>query len=391
MRKRWDIFCRVVDNYGDIGVAWRLARMLAAEHALEVRLWLDDLAALARIWPGVATNVRAQRVSGVELQAWVAPFPAAAPADVVIEMFQCEIPVAYVLAMAARPSPPCWINLDYLSAERWVADCHRLPSPHPRLPLTKYFYFPGFDPATGGLLREQGLDAARIAFLRDPRVLQRYWARHGLDVPQGDELRVSIFCYPGAPVAELFDHWSKGRTRITALMPEGAAAERVRATLGPIDAPHGWTTRGQARLKVVPFTDQVEFDHLLWACDINFVRGEDSFVRAQWAQRPFVWNIYPQDENTHWIKLHAFLDRYTAGMDPVLANAIRRFWRVWNGMASCAELREAWGAYLLHREAIARHTTRWAEQLADQGELAAGLVKFCAGIGQYLVPDEPGS
>ncbi|WP_187492385.1 elongation factor P maturation arginine rhamnosyltransferase EarP, partial [Pantoea agglomerans] len=26
MKVTWDIFCTVVDNYGDIGVTWRLAR-----------------------------------------------------------------------------------------------------------------------------------------------------------------------------------------------------------------------------------------------------------------------------------------------------------------------------------------------------------------------------
>ena len=45
----WDIFCTVVDNYGDIGVCWRLARQLAAEHGFAVRLWVDDLASFARL------------------------------------------------------------------------------------------------------------------------------------------------------------------------------------------------------------------------------------------------------------------------------------------------------------------------------------------------------
>ena len=30
MRVTWDIFCSVVDNFGDIGVTWRLARQLVA-------------------------------------------------------------------------------------------------------------------------------------------------------------------------------------------------------------------------------------------------------------------------------------------------------------------------------------------------------------------------
>src|SRR5690606_15234092 len=154
-----------------------------------------------------------------------------------------------------------------------------------------------------------------------------------LALPDTDELRVSLFCYPDAPVAGLFASWAAGQTRVTALMPEGAAAERLRDALAPGTAPHAWIERGSARLRIVPFVDQAGYDRLLWACDVNFVRGEDSFVRAQWAQRPFVWHIYPQGENTHWIKLHAFFERYAAGMDSAAAGALRHLWRVWNGIA----------------------------------------------------------
>ena len=41
-RPDWDVFCRVIDNFGDIGVCWRLARQLAGDFALHVRLWVDD-------------------------------------------------------------------------------------------------------------------------------------------------------------------------------------------------------------------------------------------------------------------------------------------------------------------------------------------------------------
>ena len=44
MSRSWDVFCRVVDNYGDAAVCWRLARQLADEHGARVRLWIDLLA-----------------------------------------------------------------------------------------------------------------------------------------------------------------------------------------------------------------------------------------------------------------------------------------------------------------------------------------------------------
>ena len=383
MKTRWDIFCKVVDNFGDIGVAWRLARMLATEHGFDVRLWVDDRTALARIWPGISLENEPQRVDGVNVRSWTDPFPEVEPGDVVIETFQCAIPEPFLSAMATKPVRPCWINLDYLSAESWISGCHRLPSPHPRLPLTKYFYFPGFDDTTGGLLRERGLRAERKAFLCDAEVLERLWARHGLAPPRAAELRVSLFCYAGAPIADLFDAWAAGSTVITGLVPEGDAAERARSALRSNVAGEQCIERGPARLQFIPFTDQCDFDRLLWSCDINFVRGEDSFVRAQWAQRPFVWNIYPQDENAHWIKLHAFLDRFGNGLDVQTASAIRHLWRAWNGMVRPAELGRAWQDFLSHRKPIADHTVRWAEGLFRHKELTAGLVNFCAGVGQF--------
>lgn len=138
----WDIFCTVIDNYGDIGVTWRLARQLAVEHAIPVRLWVDDLAAFRCLQPEIDPVQPVQYLSGVEIRPWrLASEGQIEPAEVVIEALACRLPEAFLLRMAARQPPPLWLNLDYLSAEDWVAGVHRLPSPHPRLPLTQYFFY----------------------------------------------------------------------------------------------------------------------------------------------------------------------------------------------------------------------------------------------------------
>src|SRR6218665_2729313 len=97
--KSWDIFCRVIDNYGDIGVCWRLARQLAAEHNQKVRLWVDELEALVRIWPD-AQLISQQTIAGVEICQWSVDFPSdITVANVVIEAFACDIPASYVEKM----------------------------------------------------------------------------------------------------------------------------------------------------------------------------------------------------------------------------------------------------------------------------------------------------
>ncbi|MFP5417934.1 MAG: elongation factor P maturation arginine rhamnosyltransferase EarP [Gammaproteobacteria bacterium] len=375
MRASWDIFCNVVDNFGDIGVAWRLARGLANAHGLAVRLWVDDLHAFQRIWPAVNTEADEQRCEGVTIRAWRAPFPDTHPAQVVIEAFGCALPDTYLLAMSAQSSPPVWINLEYLSAEPWVATHHGLPSPHPRLPLTKYFFFPGYSPDTGGLLIEPDLAARRAAFVGTS--LAAFWRQLGLDAPSARELRVSLFAYENPALPALLDAWAADSQPVTCLVPEGRIVPHVAHWLGVSALKAGDLHQRDALcMNILPFTDQDTYDRLLWACDLNFVRGEDSCVRAQSAARPMVWQAYPQDERAHWDKVDALLSVYTAGLDAAGAQAVSDLWRSWNGMPGAADLPAGWSAWRAHEAAIERHAKVWCERLGEAGRLGAKLVDF---------------
>ncbi len=373
--RRWDIFCAVVDNYGDIGVSWRLARQLAVEHGLKVRLWLDDLASLQAILPEISVALELQIAAGVEVRQWTSPFPPVEPAEVVVEAFGCELPPSYVSAMAELDRQPVWINLEYLSAEKWVGEYHGLSSPHPRLPLLKHFFFPGFTPETGGLLAERGLGQRRRAFQGSAERKQAFWQSLGLMPPRKEECRVSLFGYENPALPGLLAAWSASPTLITCLVPEGRLVAGVASFLGQpevdCDSEH---ERGNLTVRVLPFMDQVRYDDFLWACDCNFVRGEDSFVRAQWAARPFVWHIYPQQEDAHWVKLQAFLERYCAGLPADAASGVRDFWQAWNKGEGAGE---AWPGFWRHRAVLERHAEQWADDLLSQGGLAANLVQFC--------------
>jgi uncharacterized repeat protein (TIGR03837 family) len=376
---RWDIFCKVVDNYGDAGVGWRLARELAAEHALAVVLWLDDLSALARIAHGVDPARETQTAAGVTIRRWSEPFAGADPADVVVEAFGCGVPDGYAAAMARRARPPAWFVLEYLSAETWVEASHGLASPHPRLALPRRFWFPGFGPKTGGLLRERGLLEARDAFRRDAAAQQALWSSLRLPPVAPDEIRVSLFCYPNPALPALLDAWADGEAPVTCLVPEGVAAGALDAwTGGNLPPPGDAFVRGRLAVVAMPFLAQDDYDRLLWLCGVNFVRGEDSFVRAQWAARAFAWHIYPQAEDAHRQKLDAFLDRYTAGLAPAPAAALRRFWRGWNGVPDAGPIAAAWLEFAAARPHLERHGGEWAARQAAVPELAYGLVKAAA-------------
>jgi uncharacterized repeat protein (TIGR03837 family) len=365
----WDIFCQVIDNHGDLGVCWRLSRQLASRgHA--VRLWVDDASALAWMAPGATQGA----VPRLQVLPWTQPIAPAQltalpPADVWVEAFGCTIAPEFVAARAYpesaggqnRLKPPVWINLEYLSAEPYVERMHALPSPvlqGPAAGWTKWFFYPGFTPATGGLLREADLPARQAAFDRAA------WLRaQGIDW-RGERL-VSLFCYEPPALGALLQQWADGDQPTRLIVTAGRPAAAVRHALErDNNLQRLMDGRMMLSISYLPHVPQPEYDALLWTCDLNFVRGEDSLVRALWAGAPFVWHIYPQPEDdAHHAKLDAFLHWLQAPA------SLRQFHRAWNGVTAeplPAPECDAWQA--------CAHAAR--TRLLAQADLATQLVGF---------------
>lgn len=320
----WDIFCKVIDNFGDIGVCWRLAADLASR-GHTVRLWVDDASALRWMAPAgcAGVHVLPWPQEGKPLDPQAAGL-AQQPTEVLVEAFGCEIAPEFLAACAraaqASGRKPVWINLEYLSAEDYVERSHALPSPvqtGPAAGWTKWFFYPGFTDNTGGLLREPGLLERQAQFDR-----AKWLQAHG--IPGEGQTLVALFCYEPPALQSLLAQFARqglqGRP-VRLLVAAGRAAAAVRALAG--ENP-GRTGGSQLSISYLPLLAQSEFDHLLWACDLNFVRGEDSVVRALWAGRPFVWQIYPQHDDIHLAKLQAFLDWLQA------PPSLRAFHAAWN-------------------------------------------------------------
>jgi uncharacterized repeat protein (TIGR03837 family) len=345
----WDIFCKVIDNHGDIGVCWRLAADLGQRGA-RVCLWIDDAGALGWMAPDGAP--------GVEVLPWAAA-RTAEPGDVVIEAFGCDLDGAFVTALAAakrsRGRQPAWLNLEYLSAESWVERCHALPSPvlsGPGTGLVKRFFYPGFTKRTGGLLREPDLLGRQQQFDR-----KAWLGSHGIDW-HGERV-MSLFCYEPPGLAAWWAQLVASGDPTLLLVTPGRAAAAMRVLLAS-GAPTGAVT-----LHWLPLLTQRDYDHLLWACDFNCVRGEDSLVRALWAGRPFAWHIYPQEDDAHEAKLAAFLDWLDA---PV---SVRQWHRAWN-FGDVAVPPPAWDAW----QAMAMAAR---SRLLGQLDLVTQLQAFVAG------------
>lgn len=355
----WDLFCRVIDNYGDAGVCWRLARELGAR-GHRVRLWMDD----ASLLDGLAPGARQGRFAGVQVLPWRDPFDPGVlatqpPSDVWVEAFGCELPrpfLAWRRQHEAAQGRPVWINLEYLSAEDFPRRAHGLASPvgaGPAAGWTKWFFYPGFDPATGGLLRERDLLRHQRRFDR------RGWLQQHVPQARADAERlVSLFCYEPAALPALLAQLGAAPEPHRLLVTAGRARAAVRAA----------SAGGGPALHDLPFLTQPDFDRLLWSCDLNFVRGEDSLVRALWAGRPFVWQPYPQDDGVHADKLAAFLDWLQA---PPAVRALHWAWCGRSGAPLPLLAQMDWCAWA--------DCVRGArERLLAQPDLVTRLVEFVA-------------
>lgn len=355
---RCDVFCNVIDNFGDAGVCWRLVRELAAVTGWKLRLITDR--------PELIDRLRANDGEGPEVVAWGTELDRAEVADIVIEAFGCRLPEGYLAQMRRREKSPVWVNLEYLSAEAWIDGCHGLPSPDPQSGIAKYFFFPGFSAQSGGLIREWRIDSLLME-MRDP-AKRAAWLR-SIGVDRGNDCcLVSMFCYADSPFESLFRTWKNSPRPVHCLLAAGLPESQLQKILE-------YATAAGIGITRLPFLPQDDYDRLLAACDVNFVRGEDSFVRAQWAAKPFVWQAYRQSEETHLEKLAAFLDRYLAEMPGAAAAAVKSLHDAWNGVPGWSD--SLWPTFLAEHLTIEQHNRAWSKALGSHGNLAENLAVFC--------------
>jgi uncharacterized repeat protein (TIGR03837 family) len=378
------IFCQVIDHYGDAGVCWRLARQLHSEYGIRVSLFIDAPQTLQGIAPGVPVDPpigHGSAEAAPRLISWSGPDDAswlalAHPApDLVISGFGCRLPAAALSARTREGRPTLRLILEYLSAEPWVAGFHSRISPNPADGLPSHYFFPGFTPDTGGLLHEHSLAEQRAAFVQpESPVRARFLERAGLPEADGRR-RISVFCYRNAPVGPWLQALRQ-EAEHTLLIATAPVADLIFEAAGAHSGRSVWSS-GRLEIRRIAMLAQDDYDHLLWDCDLNFVRGEDSWIRAHWAGKPFIWQPYPQPESAHLIKLDAFLDQMLAVSDgtgdPSAARALRTMMHAWTTGAGLAQ---AWEAYRPHLDKLRSVHTQWASRLESQTDLAHRLVEF---------------
>jgi len=331
-----DILCKVVDNYGDIGVAYRLARSLSElPEPPRLRLVVDDLPSFSALCPAVDPQAHRQLVRGWEVFGWDGPGAGAASGAfrkrrprVVIECFACGRPDWLEDILFDDSGEGCLIvDLEHLTAEGWAGDFHRMPS-LTRSPLVrKAMFLPGFGPETGGLILDGSFVRARArAASENGRVdlRRKLLKKLGADAAslqsavavgsfwttvfgyERDYYRVvaDMAAFHGGVVGH------GGRKPLLALVAAGKSQDCfLRAWDGALRPFPALT---------LPFLAQETWDELLVACDFSIVRGEDSWSRAALSGRPFLWQAYPQENRQQMVKVKAFLERlkphFTSGV-----------------------------------------------------------------------------
>lgn len=373
-----DIFCHIVDNLGDIGVCWRLCKALVRDQGCYVRLFIDDLKPFAMLEPMLDKTRDVQHLEGVEVFRWYDGLIRNhyhGCGDAVIEAFGCDLPDKVIELISDKSVPPVWIDLEYMSAEEWVDTHHAVVSPHPQMNLNKTLFFPGFTEKTGGLTREKNLIEERVSFQADVQTHNQWRDSIGMPPLDDDVIDISLFCYAVSPIERLLAGLRDSGRPVRVMVPAGVAREAIQNFTGKVPELGTVIVIDNINFHNLPFMIQSDYDRLLWTCDLNFVRGEDSLVRAVWAGNPLVWDIYKQDRNAHMAKLKAFHNHYWNGLAPECREILDFFSAMWNeGGRQDADLPAE--RLLACLPTIREHARLRSLEQAGQEDLATRLVTF---------------
>lgn len=293
-----DIFCKVIDNYGDAGVCLHLARTLSQQE-VKVTLWCDQLKVLEQI-----QNHKDTSTPNLQLKEWPLLTKYDCP-DAVINAFNCRLDPAVIKAIQTKErsgQPAVVINLDYLSAEDWVEGCHGLTSPADG--ISCYYFFPGFTNKTGGLnvdpdfVKQCKANLHKIALENSPH-----------SAHTKTDQNITLFSYKNPALMPLLNSFTNSSIPRVLTVFQGLALDNLNQLLS-LNLHAGETIQlGELTIHASAMVEQQEYDDYLLNNQCNLVRGEDSIIRAMHTGRPFLWQIYKQEENAHIVKLESFLDR----------------------------------------------------------------------------------
>nr|MBQ2235006.1 elongation factor P maturation arginine rhamnosyltransferase EarP [Treponema sp.] len=373
------ILCKVVDNFGDIGVVYRLARAIEdvkskfeQVSSINMRIVVDNLRAFANIVPGIDVNADVQQFGKWQIFLWdsercLEEFEKKPP-EVILECFQCGRPdwLDELLFVKKVPNVVNIFMIDYLTAEDYAETFHCLQSLTRSSRVQKVNFMPGFTSKTGGLI----LDGAFVASLEKVKsARENYSGDSDKSDKSGDALEILYFSYPKdlVPVVKAFETFeNRFGKKVKVLLAKGAGRDCFVSS---------WTECGKKiALEELDFIPQEEWDYLLCKTPLLFIRGEDSLARACLAGNPFVWHAYPQSEDYQLVKVGALLNQMKPFFSEEMFCIVEKCWNIYNG--TDGDLESAVLEFLLNYENLKDGFEKFASNLKKNGDLAFHLMTF---------------
>ncbi len=292
MKKTIDIFCDIIDNYGDIGIVYRLSKELSLNN-YNVRIFVNKLHEVTKLIENFDEKLSYQKIEEIEFYN-LDNFSVDKGGEVIIEAFGTNLPDSYVENL--NPNSKIIINLEYLTAESWALDFHLKNSISPKSFIEKVFYMPGFVKNSGGIILDSNyLEISNNIRNNKKKYFNEFYRKLNLKYNE-ESYYINIFTYTWKfkPFLESIKNLDKKfvffildkKIEIPEVLPNNI------------------------EIYTLDYMKQKDFDIFINLADFNFIRGEDSIIRTILSEIPFVWNIYPQEEDYHLLKLEAFLDRY---------------------------------------------------------------------------------
>ena len=391
------ILCRVVDNYGDIGFVYRLARELSSLSSIEktqLRLIVSDLKSFnaMALPPGISTSLAVQNYNGWKVIDWNACAEGKCeftehPPKIILECFQCGRPewLDEILFSAQTTQTVQIVNVEYLTAEDWADDFHLLKSGTRSALVKKINFMPGFTKKTGGLVLDKNFVSCVHSKTAALECLKKYASKKTVALIEDTNLfRVIAFSYERnfENEARALSEFAKNSGRkVQVLLAPG---------LGNVPFKKAAAAFKNISVYDLEYLPQLAWDALLTLADFSFIRGEDSFSRACLSGIPFVWHAYPQEEEFQLVKADAVLKRMEPFFSAGDMSLVKNVWLSYNRKPSVKMCDEACKVYnectdagyipllriLENYGGIKKSFGMFAQSLFANGNLAQKLLAF---------------
>ncbi|MDD5455967.1 MAG: elongation factor P maturation arginine rhamnosyltransferase EarP [Candidatus Margulisbacteria bacterium] len=382
-----DIFCQVVDNYGDAGYSYRLARALKLHRTdRQVRLFINELHTLAQLLPELDVTRAQQNIEGVDIiiinDQLVKRIQHLQFASLIIESLSSPVPEVFRKQVYSQ-SQLIFI-LEHLTAEPAFEAMHGLSAPT-GYDIPRYLIAQGLTAKSAGILIEANLpETVRAASGKQLKWRQKWLKPYADILPFEPETAKtgSLFSYDHDFSSLLCVLQKEIETYVLFILGD-LSQQVMREALNQEKAI--WLRPDAANLGSIyilfpEMFSQQDYDLLLFTMDFNMVRGEDSLARAILSGKPFLWQAYDQGENYQLVKVNALmqvLENYAENslVFKNYAELTRAYnWRF--SITHCEQPQENYCYFFKNFATIQRWLNRLRGDLLAQGGIIPAMERF---------------